>query len=99
MREKLEMNNITYAHTVQKKTITIQVDIDQVVNPDMTKHILKARTQMVESMYKYFNAGLSESHRVKSEVVYLHASRPKVQEVHVFNTQIRHNTHLFTECM
>jgi hypothetical protein len=25
-----------------------------------TKHILKARTQMVESMHKYFDAGLSD---------------------------------------
>ncbi len=76
------------------------MDIDQVVNPDMTKHILKARTQMTESMYKYFDESLSESHRVKSDVVYMYASRPKVQEVqNVANTQRRHNTHLYTECM
>ena len=94
------MSTITYVHTARKKTITIQVAIDQAANTDMTKHILKARTQMVESMYKYFDAVLSESHRVKIEVVYLHTSRPKVQEVqHVSNTQIRHNTHLCTECM
>jgi len=81
------MRIITYIHTVLKKTITIQVTLDQATNPDMTKHILKARTQMVESMYKYFDTGLSESHRPKSEVVYLHVSGPKVQEVqHVANT-------------
>ena len=32
---------------------------------DKMKLILKVRTQMVESMYKYFDAGLSESHRAK----------------------------------
>ena len=31
----------------------------------MTKRILKARTQMVKSMYKYFDEGFSESHRAK----------------------------------
>jgi hypothetical protein len=31
----------------------------------MMKHILKVRTQMVESMYKYFDSDLSESHRTK----------------------------------
>ena len=32
---------------------------------DMMKHILKARTQMVESIYKYFDSDLSESQRAK----------------------------------
>jgi hypothetical protein len=87
MITKLEMSNITYVHTVRKETFTIQVALEKAANPDMTKHILKARTQMVESMYKYFDTGLSESHRPKSEVVYLHVSGPKVQEVqHVANT-------------
>ncbi len=39
--------------------------LDQAVNPDMTKRILKVRTQMVESMYKNFDTDLSESHRAK----------------------------------
>jgi hypothetical protein len=29
------------------------------------KLILKVRTQMVETIYKYFDLGLSESHRTK----------------------------------
>ena len=62
---KLEMNIITYVHTTRKETITIQTTLDQAVNPDMTNRILKARTQMVESMYKYFGADLSESHRAE----------------------------------
>jgi hypothetical protein len=33
---------------------------------------------MVESIYKYFDADLSESHRAK---LYLHTTRPKVQEL------------------
>ncbi len=65
MITKLEMSNITYVHTVRKETFTIQVTLEKAANPDMTKHILKARTQMVESMYEYFDAGLSESHRAK----------------------------------
>ena len=59
------MSIITYIHTARKKTITIQVAIDQAANTDMTKHILKARTQMVESIYRYFDSDLSESHRTK----------------------------------
>jgi len=43
----------------------IQTALEKAANPDMTKRILKARTQMVESMYEYFDAGLSESHRAK----------------------------------
>jgi hypothetical protein len=62
---KLEMNSITYVHTARKETITIQAALEKAANPDMTKRILKARTQMVESMYEYFDAGLSESHRAK----------------------------------
>jgi hypothetical protein len=46
------MSIITYVHTARKKTITIQVGLDQAAKPDMTKHILKARTQMVKSIYK-----------------------------------------------
>ena len=65
MITKLEMSSITYVHTARKETITIQAALQKAASPDMTKHILKARTQMVESMYKYFDAGLSESHRAK----------------------------------
>ena len=65
MITKLEMSSITYVHTARKETITIQAALEKAARPDMTKRILKARTQMVESMYEYFDAGLSESHRAK----------------------------------
>ena len=39
--------------------------LEKAAGPDMTKRILKARTQMVESVYEYFDTALSESHRVK----------------------------------
>ena len=59
------MRSITYVHTARKETITIPTVLEKTVRPDMTKHILKARTQMVEIFYKYFDTGLSESHRAK----------------------------------
>jgi hypothetical protein len=65
MITKLEMTSITYVHTARNKIITIQTVLEKVASPDMTKRILKVRTQMVESMYKYFDGGLSESHRTK----------------------------------
>ncbi len=65
MITKLEMSSITYVHTVRKETITIQTALEKTVSPDMTKRILKVRTQMVENMYKYFDTDLSESHRAK----------------------------------
>jgi hypothetical protein len=39
--------------------------LEKAGSPDMTKRVLKTRTQMVEIMYKYFDEGLSESHRAK----------------------------------
>ncbi len=65
MITKLEMTSITYVHTARKETITIQSALEKAVSPDMTKLILKTRTQMLEIMYIYFDAGLSESHRAK----------------------------------
>ena len=65
MITKLEMTTMTYVHTSRKESITIDEDLEKAVRPDMMKHILKAMTQMVESMYKYFDSDLSESHRAK----------------------------------
>ena len=65
----------------------------------MMKRILKARTQMVESMYKYFDSDLSESHRAK---LYhdLHATRPKVQALQlVANTQVRAECPCYAQCV
>ena len=65
MITKLEMTSMTYVHTSRKESITIDEALEKAVRPDMTKRILKARTQMVKSMYKYFDEGFSESHRAK----------------------------------
>jgi hypothetical protein len=45
--------------------ITIETALEETARTHMTKHILKVRTQKVEIMYKYFDAGFSESHRAK----------------------------------
>ena len=65
MITKLEMSTMTYVHTSRKESISIDEALQKAVRPDMMKRILKARTQMVESMYKYFDSDLSESHRAK----------------------------------
>ena len=59
------MAKITYVHTAQRETISIREALEKAVIPEKMKLILKARTQMVESIYKYFDLDLSESHRAK----------------------------------
>jgi hypothetical protein len=49
----LQMPKITYVHTTQRETISIREELEKVVMPEKMKLILKARTQMVESIYKY----------------------------------------------
>jgi hypothetical protein len=68
MITKLEMSTMTYVHTSLKESFIIDEAVQKAVRPDMMKHILKARTQMVESMYKYFDSDLSESHRAKLHI-------------------------------
>jgi hypothetical protein len=65
MIAKLEMPSITYVHTAQKETIPVYATLENAFRPEMMKGNLKARTQMVESMYRYFDSNLSESHRAK----------------------------------
>jgi hypothetical protein len=65
MISALEMPKITYVHTTQRETIFIHESLEKVVMPEKVKLILKTRTQMVESIYKYFDLDLSESHRAK----------------------------------
>ncbi len=59
------MPKITYVHTAQRETISIREALEKPVMPEKMKLILKARTQMVEIIYKYFDLDLSESHRAK----------------------------------
>ena len=47
MITKFQMTSIAYVHTARKETITIQEALEKDVRPDITKLILKARTQMV----------------------------------------------------
>ena len=56
------------------------VALQKAVRSDMFKHILRARTQMVESMYKYYDVNLSESHRAKL-YIHTHTTGPKVHEL------------------
>ena len=43
---------ITYVHTAQRETIFIHEALEKTVMPNKMKLILKARTQMVESMMR-----------------------------------------------
>jgi hypothetical protein len=43
----------------------VHAALEKAFKPEMMKGILKARTQMVQSMYRYFDSNLSESHRGK----------------------------------
>jgi ferredoxin len=60
MITKFEMTTMTYVHTSPKESISIDEALEKAIRPDMMKLILKARTKMVESMYKYFDSDLSE---------------------------------------
>jgi hypothetical protein len=57
MIAKLEVPNITYVHTTQE-TIPIHAVLEKTVGSEMMKSILKARAQMVESMYMDFDSNL-----------------------------------------
>ena len=54
----LQIPKITCVHTAERETISIHEALEKAVMPDKMKLILKARTQMVESMYKYFDSQL-----------------------------------------
>ena len=65
MIASLEMSSITYVHTDQKETILVHASLEKAFRSEMMKGILKVRTLMVESMDRYFDSNLSESHRPK----------------------------------
>ena len=95
MITKLEMSSITYVHTARKETITIQAALEKAASPDMTKRILKARTQMVESMYKYFDSGLSKSHRAKLYICTL--LDPRFKNYNMWPTRKYVTTHTYAQ--
>jgi hypothetical protein len=55
MISRLQMPNITYVHTAQRETISIREALEKAAMPEKMKVILRARIQMVESIYKYFD--------------------------------------------
>ena len=55
MTTKLKMPGITYVHTKQQETVSIDAALEKAVMPDLMKRILKVKTQMVQNMYKYFD--------------------------------------------
>ncbi len=50
-----EKPKITYVHTTQRETISIHEALEKDVTSEKIKLILKAKTQMVEIIYKYFD--------------------------------------------
>ena len=94
----LEMPKITYVHTAQRETISIREALEIAVMPEKMKLILKARTQMVESMYKYFDVDLSESHRAKLYICTL--LDPRFKKFNFWPTRkYVNNSQLCTECI
>jgi hypothetical protein len=62
------------------------------------KVILKVRTQMVESIYKYFDLDLSESHRAKLYICTL--LDPRFKRFNMWSThKYVENSQLYTECI
>ena len=94
----VQIPKITYVHTTQTETISIHEALEKAVMPDKMKLILKARTQMVESMYKYFDLDLSESHRVK---LYICTQLdPRFKKFNMWAThKYVENSQLYTECI
>ena len=94
----LQMPKITYVHTAQRETISIHEALDKAVMPEKMKLILKARTQMVESIYKYFDLDLSESHRAKLYICTL--LDPRFKKFNFWPTRkYVDNSQLCTECI
>ena len=94
----LQMPKITYVHTAQRETISIREAMEKAVMPEKMKLILKARTQMVESMYKYFDLDLSESHRAKLYICTL--LDPRFKKFNFWPTRkYVNNSQLCTECI
>ncbi len=92
------MPKITYVHTAQRETISILEALEEVVMSEKMKLILKTRTQMVESIYKYFDLDLSESHRTKLYICML--LDPRFKKFNFWPTRkYVNNSQLCTECI
>ena len=93
----LQMPKITYVHTAQRETTSIHEALEKAVMPEKMTLILKARTQMVESIYKYFDLDLSESHRAKLYICTL--LDPRFKKFNFWPTRkYVNNSQLCTEC-
>ena len=92
------MPKITYVHTTQRETISIREALEKAVMSEKMKLILKARTLMVESIYKYFDVDLSKSHRAKWYICKLLDSRFKKFNYWPTRKYVN-NSQLCTECI
>ncbi len=94
----LQMPKITYVHTVQRETISIREALEKTIMSEKMKLILKVRTQMVESIYKYFDLDLSESHRAKLYISTL--LDPRFKKFNFWPTRkYVNNSQLCTDCI
>ena len=90
--------SITYVHTARKETSPIDAVLQKAARSEMMKRILRVRAQMVESMYKYFDADLSESHRAKLYIYTLLDPRFKNYKMWTTRKYVQ-NAQLCSECI
>ena len=78
------MPKITYVHTTQRETISIHEALQKAVRSDKMKGQDTDGGEHVQ-IFRFGIVRISSS-----QVIYLHATGPKVQEVqHVANTEVR----------
>ena len=85
-------------NSTQRETISIHEALEKAVMSEKMALILKVRTQMVESIYKYFDLDLSESHRAKLYICTL--LDPRFKKFNFWPTRkYVDNSQLCTECI
>lgn len=89
----LSLQSITY-HTGKKETVYIEEALSKTINRDDLKLIVGARARMVESIYRYFNTNLSESHRAKMYICTLRD--PRLKSYKMWSTRKYVSPHLDT---
>jgi len=67
----LQIPKITCVHTTQRETISIREALEKDVMTEKMKLILKARTQMVESIYRSFETTEKRSSFDKNTPTYI----------------------------